>query len=150
MTQAIEFEARSPRHALPFLIPGQAQKELFINESLALLDMLLHPVVQGEATIPPAEPAAGDCWIVGSDATEAWSGFDASIAGWDGAQWSFARPLPGMSAYDAAVGAFRNFTTDWSQLPSLPEPSGGSVVDEEARASISALFGALRTAGVIV
>ena len=53
MIEPIVFDATTPRHAMPFLIPGQAQKEMFVNESLALIDMLLHPVVTGSATAPP-------------------------------------------------------------------------------------------------
>jgi hypothetical protein len=37
---------QSPRFALPFLVPGQAQKELLHNEALQLVEMLLCPVVK--------------------------------------------------------------------------------------------------------
>lgn len=33
------------RLKLPFLVPGQAQKELFHNEALQIIDMLVQPVV---------------------------------------------------------------------------------------------------------
>ncbi|MET1113243.1 MAG: DUF2793 domain-containing protein, partial [Allosphingosinicella sp.] len=55
----------TPRFALPFILPGQAQKELFHNEALVRIDLALHPAVEGPpASAPPPAPAAGECWIV--------------------------------------------------------------------------------------
>ena len=150
MIQPILFDAATPRHAMPFLIPGQAQKELFVNESLALIDMLLHPVVMGAAAIPPSSPAAGECWIVEAPAVDEWDGWDDAIAGWDGAQWTFARPAHGLAVHDLSTGAKRQFSGSWASAPTVPSPAGGSVVDSEARAAIDSLLAALRQAGLIV
>ena len=35
MTDPIALGVRTPRHSLPLLYPGQAQKEVFVNEALA-------------------------------------------------------------------------------------------------------------------
>ncbi len=37
----------TPRLSLPFIVPGQAQKELFHNEALQLLDVLVAGAVEG-------------------------------------------------------------------------------------------------------
>lgn len=50
-------------------------------------------------TEPPPDPAAGDSYIVGIDAENAWLGHDNQVAVWDGAAWAFAAPRLGWVAY---------------------------------------------------
>ncbi len=45
----------SQRLALPFILPGQAQKELFHNEALQTLDLVVAAAVEE----PPAQCSAG-------------------------------------------------------------------------------------------
>src|SRR5690606_17821307 len=59
----------SARFALPMLLPGQAQKELFHNEALTVIDTALHPTVAGIVSDPPGAPDVGASWIVGVAAT---------------------------------------------------------------------------------
>ncbi len=55
----------SARFALPFILPGQAQKEIFHNEALVLVDAALHACVEGDpADEVPADPDPGQSWIV--------------------------------------------------------------------------------------
>ena len=50
----------SSRFGLPFIMPGQAQKEAYHNEALALVDAALHAcVVEGPTDVVPADPAVG-------------------------------------------------------------------------------------------
>ncbi|MGB7407193.1 MAG: DUF2793 domain-containing protein, partial [Pontixanthobacter sp.] len=49
----------SPNYGLPFLFAGQTQKEFYVNEAHARIDMLLHPVVEGIADTPPADAQEG-------------------------------------------------------------------------------------------
>ena len=149
MIQPIVFDATTPRHAMPLLIPGQAQKELFVNESLALIDMLLHPVVTGSAAAPPTSPAEGECWIVEAQAVDAWDGQEDAIAGWDGAHWTFATPADGLAVHDLSTGAKRHFSGGWTSAPVVESPTGGSVIDSEARAAVDSLLAAVRQAGLI-
>ena len=72
MSDLLNFAATSARHGLPLIFPGQVQKEFFVNEAHALMDALLHPVVLGTASSPPADAADGDCWIVGVEAHGEW------------------------------------------------------------------------------
>lgn len=56
------------RHKLPCLAVSQAQKEITHNEALALIDALVHPVVEEQLSVPPAPTDAdiGKCWLIGS------------------------------------------------------------------------------------
>ena len=99
------------RFQLPFILPGQAQKELFHNEALAAIDAALHAAVEGAPqAAPPAAPVEGQCWLVGPDATGAWTGRDGSLAAWTGGGWRFVTPQPGMCAWDGAAGVPRRWT----------------------------------------
>ena len=160
----------SARFALPLIMPGQAQKELFHNEALAAIDAALHAAVEGAPqAAPPAAPVEGQCWLVGPDATGAWTGRDGSLAAWTGGGWRFVTPQPGMCAWDGAAGVPRRWTDGgWNagevaaaailvggqqvvgaRQPDVPSPSGGTIIDAEARAAIEAITVALKTHGLI-
>ncbi len=66
----------TPRLALPFIMPGQSQKELFHNEALAALDIAVAPAVEGAAAAAPATPQPGQCWIVAAAAAGDFEGRD--------------------------------------------------------------------------
>jgi len=50
--------------------------------------------------------------------------------------------------YDRATGQEWLFSTTWQAATAPAEPSGGAVVDSEARAAIAQLIAELRVAGV--
>jgi hypothetical protein len=157
------------RLGLPFIIPGQSQKEFYHNEALARIDFALHPCVKGEVISPPADPIEGECWLVGVGAGGSWSGKEKMIAGWTSAGWRFLAPLLGMSVRDASSGMSLHWLgNEWSsgeltgssvtiegkkvvgqRQPAVPSPSGGTTIDEEARAAIAAVTAALKSHGLI-
>ena len=160
----------TPRFGLPFILPGQAQKELFHNEALTRIDVALHPAVEGPPLAdPPADPEAGRCWIVASPGTGEWTGRDFMLAAWSEGGWRFLAPSPGMAAWNKAAalpvlwdgsqwrdGALvcAAVTINGVQVvgprqPGVPSPSGGTIIDEEARAAINALTAALMSHGLI-
>ncbi len=119
-----------------------------MNEAHARVDALLHCAVYGVRADPPATPADGEAWIVATGAIGEWTGKDSMIAARQAGNWLFFAAVEGMRVFDRSVRQERLFTTNW-QSPSVPTaPSGGSVVDTEARAAISALVAALRVVGV--
>lgn len=160
----------SARFALPYLLPGQAQKELFHNEALTLIDAALHAAIE-DATIatPPADPEEGQCWIVAAGASGAWAGKDHELACWTGGGWRFVAPRTGMSAWDSNLGYWRHWTgSGWNdgslpatrlviagqqvvgpRLPDVPSPSGGMTIDVEARAALDAVIATLKSHGLI-
>lgn len=149
MTEPLEFTSLAPRHSLPLLFAGQAQKEFTINEALARVDALLHAAVKGERADPPAAPEPGESWIVGAGATGAWMAQDGAIASNLAEGWIFVGPLAGMRVFDmAAKQAVIYSEGAWQRVPAPAEPAGGSTVDVEARTALSALVEALRNAGI--
>lgn len=149
MSDPVTFENATPRFALPYLYAGQAQKEVFVNEALALADALLHSSVAGEAAAPPAQPAEGENWLVAAGATGDWAGHDHSLASRRGGSWLFVAPRDGMRIFDLSLGQERLFFGSWRKASVLSEPLGGSIVDGEARAAITQLISSLKALGVL-
>lgn len=108
----------TPRLGLPYLLAGQAQKEITHNEALNLLDLLAQATVRDRThSAPPASPALGDCHVVAAGASGAWSGKDGQIAAWYGG-WRFAAPRPGWSLWvEAERRALRWDGGGWAPVP---------------------------------
>jgi hypothetical protein len=161
---------QSARFALPFLSPGQAQKEWFHNEALQRIDMILSAAVEGPAiATPPTSPAAGACYLVGSAATGAWAGQDGAIAAYTDGGWRFVAPLEGAQALDRASGQIlvrrsgvwengivrgqevrvNGLTVVRQRQPAVADPAGGSVVDTQCRTAVASILATLRTHGLI-
>lgn len=158
------------RFALPFILPGQAQKEVFHNEALVRIDMALHPSVEGPPlAVPPSAPANGQCWIVGDGAAGSWIGQESRIAMWTESGWRFLAPDAGVTVWQKEAGHWLHWLgTEWSggelpaaslviggeqvvgpRLPTVPIPSGGAVIDAESRTAIAALIATLKSHGLI-
>lgn len=157
------------RFRLPLIASGQAQKELYHNEALAAIDAALHASVEGgPLATPPTEPATGEGWIVAGGADAEWAGHDDSLATWTEGGWRFTAPVAGMAVWNKAAGSWGHWSgADWvsgwpvqalliegeqvlgPRQPDVPSPSGGTIIDTEARASIDLLIVTLKTHGLI-
>jgi len=163
-------DARSARLALPYLEPGQAQKETFHNEALARLDLAVQAaVIAVGLDTPPTSPAVAECWIVGPAPIGAWSGQAEALAGWTAGGWRFVAPIEGMVVWSIAdattvrradgvwttgVLAVRSVRIDGVQVVAAQQaavaaPVGGATVDAEARSAIASVLIALRNHGLI-
>lgn len=143
----------SPRHALPFLTTGQAQKEITHNEALILIDSLLHPVVQGVESVAPivAQEDAGRCWLVAEYATGDWAGHGNELACWTGGSWRFLKMPLGSHIFDGSNDSECHFSpSGWTFAPQISSPTGGAIIDSEAREVIELLLEHLRATGVVV
>jgi hypothetical protein len=161
---------RTARLALPLLQPGQAQKEATHNEALTLLDLAVQASVTAVGTnVPPAAPAVGSAWIVGTAPTGGWVGQARAIAGWTASGWRFLAPREGMTAWSIADGQAARFGAGaWTlgvlagskvsiggvdvvgpRRAAIPDPTGGTVADVQSRAAIGAILAALRGHGLI-
>lgn len=148
MTDPISFTSATPRYALPLIFPGQSQREFYVNEAHALTDALLHAACEGEVADPPTTPAEGETWLIATSATGDWAGEDGNIASRQAGTWLFLSPRDGLRMLDKSTGQMLLYRDGW-QRPSTPAaPSGGSVVDSEARTAVADLISALVDAGV--
>lgn len=160
----------SPRFVLPWLQPGQAQKEMFHNEALATIDLAMQAAAEAIGTIvPPASPAIGQCWAIGAAPGGAWAGKAGQLAGWTAGGWRFVMPTPGMAVWSIADGVPARWTgTGWTvgvvsaarvdvggvqvvgaRRPAVAAPAGGTTVDAAARTAISEILQVLRSHGLI-
>lgn len=149
MPDPISFASTAPRFGIPFLIAGQAQKEFFVNEAHALIDLLLHPAIEEEMDTPPVERAEGTCWLVGPDPVSDWTDHAGELAGWVSGSWVFAKPRNGMRIFDLSSQQLIVFSDGWHKAATPALPSGGLVVDTEAREAIANLVQLLGTAGIL-
>lgn len=160
----------SARFALPLILPGQAQKEVFHNEALTRIDAALHGCVEeGPRSDPPGDPAPGQSWLVGDDASGDWAGMEGALASWTAGGWRFVAPVPGMLVWNIDPGYWIHWTgSAWNdgslpaaafvingqqvvgpRQPDVPSPSGGTTIDAEARAAIDAVIATLKSHGLM-
>lgn len=160
----------SSRLGLPFLVPGQAQKDFFHNEALQRLDMLVQPAVEGlPSDEPPPSPREGALYLVGEEPSGDWSGQAFAIACWTEGGWRFVEAQEGMEVWNSAQRTSARFVSgNWHfgivtgskveigghqvvgpQLAAIPTPAGGTSVDQQGREAISAILDALREHGLI-
>jgi hypothetical protein len=142
----------TPRFSLPLLAVAQAQKEVTHNEALTLLDALVHAAIEaGPQADPPAEPAEGRCWLVGTTPTGDWAGEGGKIALWTAGGWRFVAPRAGMRAARLSDGAWLRFDGEsWIAPPVIETATGGSTIDSEARSVIAALILHMEGHGLLI
>jgi hypothetical protein len=132
------------------MLVGQAQKEDFVNEALVMIDGLLHCAIEDERNTPPTAPVDGQNWLVGSAPTGAWVGQNGKIAMRQLGQWLFASASDGVQVLNKATGQrIGRIASAWRAPAAPAAPSGGSVIDAEARSALSSLVTALKSAGVL-
>jgi len=161
----------TPRLGLPLLIAGQVQKELFHNEALATIDLLINGSVEGApVTAPPPTPLLGTIYrIASAGATGAFAGREGLLAGYGVGGWRFVAPVEGMRLTERTTGveaAFRNGAWTSGMLrasevavdglkvlgprtPAIADPAGGATADAQSRLALGQILAALRAHGLI-
>jgi hypothetical protein len=161
----------TPRLGLPLLVAGQVQKELFHNEALTVIDLLVGASVeQTPIAGPPSAPLAGTLYRVASaGASGAFAGREGSLAGFTAGGWRFVVPVEGLRLTDRTTGlevAYRGgawtsgvvraseVTVNGLKVigprgPLIADASGGTTIDTQARLAVAQMLAALRTHGLI-
>ena len=142
---------QTPRLKLPLLAVGQAQKELFHNEAITLLDFLVCPTVLSIHDDPTSLlPSEGEAWLIDTNPSGLWDSHANQIAIWTNGGWRFVEPH--LQAYvfvadRSETAVYRGGA--WIFNNGINNPHGGSVVDVEARQAIDSILEALRTKAII-
>jgi len=149
MPEPITFPSTTLNAALPLLLSGQSQKEFFVNQSLAILDALLPMAVEAVQNEPPIDPEDGVCFVVGTAGAGDWSDQSDHIAIRIAGSWHFVGPSEGMAIHDRTTNQSLFYSTQWNRITAPATPSGGAVIDLEARAAIDSLINRLVDAGIM-
>ncbi len=149
MSDPIAFASTTPTIGLPLLIPGQAQKEFFVNQALCLLDALHSRSVTASQPAPPQSLNEGGCFRVTAPAAGAWAGHEDKLAVWIGGDWHFVAPREGMQVFDLTAGHSIVYRSEWESAAAPAGPTGGTIIDTEARAAITSLIQALLAVGIL-
>ena len=140
------------RHRLPLLAVSQAQKEITHNEALVMIDALLHMAVEAALTAPPVvtDNDIGKSWIIHGAPTGVWANKAGQVAYWIGGSWRFVLPHEGMRVWNKSIRRHSLFISgQWTTAPSVPNPTGGTAVDSEARMALVAILQYFRLIGIL-
>lgn len=125
--------SETPRLALPYLAPQQAQKHVTMNEVIRRLDAIVQASVETRALAsPPGGPVEGGAYIPASGASGEWSGADGQIAIYQDGAWAVIPPQTGWRVWvvdEAALLAWSG--AEWVQI-SGGEPAGTTILGVNA------------------
>ena len=66
-----------------------------------------------------------------------------------GGDWHFIKPIAGMQIFEQAGGQWLAYRARWERVAAPASPSGGTVIDIEARAALATVIQALVTLGLL-
>ena len=145
----VVFSSSTPNISLPLLYSAQAQKEFVVNESLALLDVLVPGVVRAVCDSPPADAAEGQVFIVGSAPADGFkSATSGQLALLSQGGWRFLNPIKGMRLHDNQSGRDFRFDNAWISAERPAVPTEGAIQDIEVRACLATLIEQLSAIGL--
>ncbi len=147
----------TPRLGLPLLVAGQGQKDVTHNEALLLVDALVGACAESRSVAVPPAADAGKAWLVPPGAVGAWAGREGMLAFSTDGGWRFAALAEGQGCWVSDEGVTVRRTADGLVVeralgpavsaPALP--TGGAVVDEQARLMLEALVATLIQTGIL-
>lgn len=149
MAEPIAFPSTTTNLSLPLLFSGQAQKEFSLNHALTVIDVMMQRTVDQSLASPPTSPADGSSFRILANPDGEWTGHADEIALWIGGSWHFAQAVDGMAIFDRTANQSLRFFGGWNAAIEPTIPSGGSIVDTEARATLVELIEALRAYGIV-
>lgn len=149
MTDAVPINGTSARFGIPFLYPGQAQKEFLVNQGISITDLLIHCCVIGEVAEPPITPGEGDSYLVGPLGVGSWESKTGYLASYQSGVWITVPPQTGMRVFDKSTHQIIHYNDEWIRpaTPSLPD--SGATQDTELRQAFTDLIETLKDASIL-
>lgn len=147
-----------------------AAMNMISRGALAVVDFIVRGSVEGApVAAPPSSPVIGTFYRVATGASGAFAGHEGELAGWTAGGWRFVAPVEGVhltergSGVELAYlgGAWTSGSVRASKVviggikvlgargSAIAEPSGGAVVDAQARLAVGQILAALRTHGLV-
>lgn len=149
MSEALSYSAKTTNYEMPLLYSGQAQKEVLLNQSLSIIDALIPRSVVSLLATPPIDAVEGESYLIATPSSGEWAGKEGQIALRVSGAWEYITPIEGMTVFNQALGQKTLFRSNWQTANEPTLPSGGGVIDTEARLAIADLTEALRNAGLL-
>lgn len=136
------------RLGLPYILTGQAQKEVTHNEALNRLDAVVQlSVLDRTLTTPPTSPAEASVYLVATGASGSWQGKDGQVAIYYNG-WQFLVPREGWLAWSAAEDLLLRHTgSGWVVFASTLGQSLMAAQDAASSRSLLGLEALALTAG---
>lgn len=124
------------------------------SEALVLSDALLPSAVMAQVDDPSALTPLSGLFRARLDRRErticCTGGQASNIAVHIEGGWRFAPPVAGMRLFDRAANVVRHHDgTAWVASSAIIEPTGGAMVDAEARATLGVVLTAFREMGLL-
>jgi hypothetical protein len=147
----------TPRFGLPYIVQGQAQKEVTHNTALVQLDALvgLH-ILDRDLAAPPPSPADGDAYLVAASPSGAWAGQAGKLACLLDGAWRFYAAVKGLIAqvadeqtiviYTGSAWVELSTRLSFQNLPLVGVNTTADATNKLATKSNAILFDALRAA----
>ena len=88
-------------------------------------------------------------WLVAAGASGAWLGQSGKLAARQAGNWLFVAPRDGIKLLNRASGQEIRYSGTWKSAGRPSLPSGGTLIDAEARIALAAIVAALTTAGIV-
>lgn len=110
---------------------------------------------------PPASPAPGDCYVIGSAPTGDWAGQAKALAGYTEGGWRFVAAIAGMqvldrsqnclAAYDGTVWSIGDLKAKKLSVDGVKVVGGQApaIANHASDATVNAILSALRGHGLI-
>lgn len=115
---------------------------------MCLLDTLHARSVVASRPSPHSDAADGTSYRITAPATAEWTGKEDNLAVRISGAWHFIVPQEGMLVFDQDAGLQLVFRSAWTRAVTPAGPTGGTVIDTQAREAIAALIQTLQAVGV--